>query len=401
MPDNDINNGRYAITLLNSVNHELRTPLSAISGFLYLLEGSGLSPKQEKFVELIKKAGERIGKITSGISDFCEYNKGDSEPRKVKFKISNVLKSLKNNFDEIAFEKDCRIVCVTMPPCGNLFSGDDHRIKQVLAQLLQISFCHARGGDIILTAAESTAAAVTDETVLRFAVSYKGGQPREDAVKILSGDSVLPDFIYDDYIFKMVFARKTLSSIGGSFEFIKGKNSEFTIGFNLSLKACRIDCKESPDSFSANAAAPACGLVQGPPPRASFDILLIEDNFIGRRLITNIIESIGWQIDVACDALEGIKNFERKKYDLILLDIQLPSMDGYEFTKIVRDAELVKGIPSTPIIAVTAYSLPSDREKCIAAGMNGYISKPINIENFYSTISGVLKTCIKERSADE
>jgi CheY-like chemotaxis protein len=399
MPDNNFNNGRYAITLLNSVNHELRTPLSAISGFLYLLEGSGLSPKQEKFVELIKKAGERIGKITSGISDFCEFNSGESAPRKVKFKVSNILKSLKNNFDEIAAEKNFRLVCETMPQCGNLFSGDDHRIKQVLAQLLQVSFSHARGGDIIITAGKAGTAGA-EEVSLRFAVSYKGVSPREDAVKVMTDNSFLPDFIYDDYIFKMVFARKTLLSIGGSFDFIKGENSEFTIGFNLKLKACQICDKESTEisgsaSGQAVAAPPVCQS------RDSFDILLIEDNFIGRRLITNIIESIGWKIDVACDALEGIKNFERKKYDLILLDIQLPSMDGYEFTKIVRDAELVKGVTSTPIIAVTAYSLPSDREKCLAAGMDGYISKPINIENFYSTINGVLKTCIKRQTSGE
>lgn len=187
--------------------------------------------------------------------------------------------------------------------------------------------------------------------------------------------------------------------MGGSFEFIIGENSEFTIGFNLNLKICKTGEKENPD-LAGCAAAPAGPALDGPP-RDSFDILLIEDNFIGRRLITNIIESIGWKIDVACDALEGIKNFERKKYDLILLDIQLPSMDGYEFTKIVRDAELVKGITLTPIIAVTAYSLPSDREKCIAAGMDGYISKPISIENFYSTINGVLKTCIKRQTAGE
>ncbi len=124
----------YAINLLNSVNHELRTPLSAITGYLYFLEGSGLSPKQEKFLELTKNAAEKIERITSSISDFCEFCQGDVKMRSSKVKISNILRQIKRNFSDIAGEYNCEFICDIKSGIERvLFCGDEYHIRQVIS----------------------------------------------------------------------------------------------------------------------------------------------------------------------------------------------------------------------------------------------------------------------------
>ncbi len=224
-----------------------------------------------------------------------------------------------------------------------------------------------------------------------FDISYKGTPIRAEAVNVIAGGQI-SGAAFDEYIFGFMFVKKLIDAAGGKIELLADRQS-YVIRVKLNLPLFdetsngQLLSNNSAEAFKQSSAQTAARFKND-----ILDILLVEDNFIGRRLIGNIIENIGWKIDIACDAMEGLKFFENKKYDLILLDIQLPCMDGYEFTRIVRDRELVSAIKPTPIIAVTAYSLPADREKCMASGMDGYISKPINMDNFYKTINEVLKT---------
>ncbi len=377
----------YALKLLKTVNHELRTPLSAISGYLHLLENSDLSANQQKFIELIKTANERIEKITSGISDFCEYCGGEILLCKAKFNIANIFNYLVNGFEEGVREKGCVLLYGPLPFHRELFYGDEYKLKQALSHLTATALFHAESGEIILAAREAGRAG--GETTVKFTVSYNGPSPRIDAAKILTDESFFPESITDDYVFRLIHAKTIIKAMGGSigceFQEAVSVNLTATLKFKSFTGADAAD-KPGRDTERATAVSQREELA-----RSSLEILLVEDNFIGRRLIKNIIENIGWKIDLACDAFEGLEYYANKKYDLILLDIQMPEMDGYEFTRKLRAEEKVKGGERTPIIAVTAYSLPADRAKCFEAGMDGYISKPISVDNFYSTINDVLK----------
>jgi CheY-like chemotaxis protein len=381
----------YALALLKNVDHELRTPLSAISGYLHLLENSDLSPGQQKFIDLIKTASEKIEKITSGISNFCEFCGGEILLCKAKFNISNIFIYLVNSFEENAREKGCVLLYGALPFHREFFYGDEYKLKQALSQLSATALFHAENGEVILAARETGHSG--GETSVKFTISYTGPSPRIDAAKLLTDDSYFPESITDDYIFRLIYAKTIIKAMGGSI----GCEFQDAVSVNLTVTLKLKPFSGSADSGKSGPAAERSTAVSQREElsRRSLEILLIEDNFIGRRLIKNIIENIGWKIDLACDAFEGLDYYANKKYDLILLDIQMPEMNGYEFTRKLRGEEKAGGVERTPIIAVTAYSLPSDRENCFAAGMDGYISKPISVDNFYSTISDVLKNLEK------
>ncbi len=383
----------YALSLLSSLNHELRTPSSAITGYLHLLENAGLDSKQKKFIELIKKANDKINKIISGVSDFCEYSCGEVTLCKAKFDISNMLRQLSSSFEDSVRETGCSL-CIPHPAAEPLpVYGDEYKLKQALSQILSTALAHSKNSGIVVALEKKIRE--DNEADFMFTISYEGIKMREDIAASLSHKTPSNLAIADDLIFKITYAKKIISAMGGVIEFNEKKSGGMFI-LTVPLSFCAAAEKESP--LQAAGSAPHANSKLNELSGASFQILLVEDNFIGRKLIKNIIESIGWKIDIACDAFEGLKYFESRKYDLILLDIQLPDMNGYEFTKKIRNGEAESGSPETPIIAVTAYSLPSDREKCFAAGMNGYISKPISIENFYTTISEVLKNHLHKLS---
>ena len=377
----------YALKLLKNVNHELRTPLSAISGYVHLLENSDLSSSQQKFIELIKTASEKIEKITSGISDFCEYCGGEILLCKAKFNIANIFIYLVGSFEDCVREKGCVLLYGPLPFHRELFYGDEYKLKQALYHLAATALFHAESGEVILAARETGRAG--GETTVKFTISYTGPSPRIDAAKILTEESFFPDSITDDYVFRLIHAKTIVKAMGGSI----GCEFQDALSINLTLTLKLKPFAGVPETDKPRPAAEQADAVSQREElaRSSLEILLVEDNFIGRRLIKNIIENIGWKIDLACDAFEGLEYYANKKYDLILLDIQMPEMNGYEFTRKLRSEEKSKGAERTPIIAVTAYSLPADRAKCFEADMDGYISKPINVDNFYSTISDVLK----------
>lgn len=383
----------YALSLLSNVNHELRTPSGAITGYLHLLENAGLDPKQKKFIDLIKKANDRINKIIGGVSDFCEYSRGEVTLCKAKFDISNLPRQLSASFEDSVREAGCSLCIPHLPVEPQLVYGDEYKLKQALSQILSTALAHSKNSGIVIALEKKMRAG--DEADFMFTVSYEGIRMREDIGATLCGKALSNMAVADEIIFKVIYSKKIISAMGGILEFNEKKSGGmFILTVPLEVSEVQETEKNAPAQDSTALINSKLNELSG----ASFQILLVEDNFIGRKLIKNIIESIGWKIDIACDAFEGLKYFESRKYDLILLDIQLPDMNGYEFTQKIRAGEAECGCAETPIIAVTAYSLPTDREKCFAAGMNGYISKPISIENFYNTINDVLKKHLNKMS---
>jgi CheY-like chemotaxis protein len=119
------------------------------------------------------------------------------------------------------------------------------------------------------------------------------------------------------------------------------------------------------------------------------NILLAEDNLIGQKLAVSLIQRMGHKVSIAQNGIQAIEAIEREKFDIILMDVQMPEMDGLEATQAIRERESLTGRPRIPIIAMTAYAMAGDRDRCLEAGMDGYVSKPINAQELFEAIENV------------
>jgi CheY-like chemotaxis protein len=358
-----------------NMSHELRTPLGAILGFADLLHKTELNAAQKEYLEAIHTSGKSLLSIINDILDLSKLDAGKFMIESVPFSIPELMHSLQVMFATKAAGKDLRLSCSVDLSINHPVLGDPMRLTQVLVNLIgnAIKFTDA-GGIYVNCIIEKED---KEQLVACFSVRDTGIGIAEDKI-----DTIFDRFTQaDTHITRkyggtglgLAITRQLIELQGGSISVLSkagaGTEFRFIIPYHKT--------KENPVT---TAIAPSSG------ERLFGDfhkILVVEDNLINQKLTTTILGNSGFETTIAKNGKKAVELLKENEYDLILMDIQMPLMDGYRATQVIRD-ELHIG---TPIIAMTAHALAGEREKCLQAGMNDYLAKPFKEQDLLDKIA--------------
>lgn len=367
---------------LATMSHEIRTPMNAVIGSAGLLLDADLTTDQRDLIETIRTSGDALLSIINDILDLSKIEGGKLELECQPFDLQSCIEDSLELMAQRASEKGLDMSYWMDENAPKAIIGDPTRLRQILVNLLNNAVKFTEKGEIRLSV-ESRMWEKSCE--IHFAVKDTGiGIPAESLGKIFQSFSQVDSSTtrkYGGTGLGLAISRKLVELMGGRIwvESIFGKGSTFH--FTIRAEPTTNEFAEARRTYShikANIQA-----AQDHPIR----ILLAEDNLVNQKVMLRMLKKIGHRADVAANGLEVLKAIEMVPYDVILMDVQMPEMDGIAATEEIRRRWHDKG---PKIIAITAYALAGDKEKCLEVGMNDYISKPVKIDELKATLERVL-----------
>jgi signal transduction histidine kinase/DNA-binding response OmpR family regulator len=364
---------------LANMSHEIRTPMNAILGFTRLLYDTGLSKEQSGFIDAIHFSGENLMVIINDILDLSKLQSGKMTIEKCEFNVQELINGILAVLRPKAQEKGLKLICKIDPLTPGVVKADPVRVNQILTNLISNSIKFTEKGTVTLEIA-SLASENTD-VLFEFKVRDSGIGISPD-----KQSQIFENFVQasDDTTRKYGGTGLGLSIVKSLVTLYEGKislESELGVGstFTVHLPFEKVVSSSSAQTSQISTRTQSLELIRGAA------ILVVEDNAVNQLLVKKVLEKAGCKIDIASNGLVAVECLKAKKYDVILMDVQMPEMDGYEATRYIR-TKLPSPQSQIPIIAMTAHAFGSDVTKCIAAGMNDYISKPFKAEDLYSKI---------------
>lgn len=376
---NEVKNQFFA-----NMSHEIRTPLNRISGLIELLNLTELNHEQKEYIEYLKASSRALLNIADNIIDISKIETGQSNVNKINFYLKNTVDKIIKKLSIACNKKKLKLSYYVDPNIPFDIIGDELILNQIIINLMSNAIKFTEKGQIIFEVKKVSQ--IGDKIKLQFSVEDTG-----IGIENIIKEQIFKKYVQNDSILKnqykstgigLAISKELVTMLNGDIWFESkvniGSKFYFTAEFQLNNSEIIID---NNDSFNGKINT-----------KNNKVVLIAEDNKINMKIISAIVHKMGHEYFIANDGMEAVKILEQNKIDLVLIDIQVPVLNGYEVTRIVRESEARSKIyEHKPIIAMTQYAMVGDRELLLENGMDDYISKPFDKSKLEELITKYLQ----------
>lgn len=367
---------------LANMSHEIRTPLNGLLGMLQLLHSTTLDAEQEEYAQMAIRAGNRLTRLLSDILDLSRIEAGRLPIVAAPFRLANVVQALRETFAPFCKEKRLQLVFETEAALPEWLVGDELRIRQILFNLVGNALKFSTNGDVLVTMSRLPGVAAKHARIL-FTVADNGIGIPDDKL-----DSVCEPFIQAEGSYTrsqqgaglgLTITKRLVDLMHGTMAL----ESEAGVGTTayVTLPVGLLSQSDLADSGAQD---------ESGTPAVPCHVLLVEDDSISQRSIQRLLEKAGYHVTVAGDGSQALEILRRAKFDCVLMDVQMPVLDGVTATKRIR-SDVSGAVDRTiPIVALTAFAMSGDQDIFLKAGMDGYLSKPVSLEKMKQAIDQAL-----------
>ncbi|MBB2149385.1 response regulator [Pedobacter gandavensis] len=370
---------------LVNISHEIRTPMNGIMGFARLLEESLIDEDHHESLQMIIKSADQLMAILNDILDFSRLEAGDINFQQLPFTLKDSVHSIYRMMEQGAKCKDLNFSYEIPDTLPEVLSGDAVRLGQILLNLTSNAIKFTEKGEVKISLKVMKEQA--DRITIAFKVHDTGiGIPVNKQQSVFDFfEQVTSDTSrrYAGTGLGLSIVKRLVELQGGevALESVLGKGSDFyfTIDFGKVSDEVKKQTMKTSNRFQQPIVQNGKGI----------KVLIVEDNPINQLLVIKVLENQGYEITVASNGRIALEEYGKQSFDVILMDLQMPELDGYETTRIIRKMEGDKG--EIPIVAMTAHTIEGELEKCLKIGMNDYISKPFNASELYQKIEMIIE----------